>query len=107
MTARPRLRLPALTPNTLLALILITGLMGLAALVQVSLVGAKQVEDRATSAATAQSLCSLIALFLPKPGDAPSTTERGRVVVSRFQSEYERLHCSELPAGPVPSVSPR
>lgn len=103
----PRPRVPALTPNVLLVGIIVTGLIGILALALSASVNAQQVEDRATSRATAESLCSLIGLFLPKPGDPPNTTERGRVVISRFQAEYQRLHCAELSTGPVPRVSPR
>lgn len=107
MTALSRIPRPALTPNVLLVGIIVTGLIGILALVQVASVNAQQVEDRATSRATAESLCSLISLFLPKPGDVPSDSERGRVVVSRFQAEYLRLHCAEQEGGPAPQVSPR
>lgn len=103
----PRPRVPALTPNVLLVGIIVTGLIGILALGLSASVNAKQVEDRATSKATTQSLCSLIGLFLPKAGDPPNTTERGRLVVSRFEAEYERLRCAELTKGPSPTISPR
>lgn len=108
MTVLRRLRLPTMTPNLLLALILVTGLIGIAALVQVSLLTANQVEDRAVSRSTNESLCAILRLFIPGPGDPPSTTERGRKLITTFRRQYEDvLKCPNPLSGPTPTISPR
>lgn len=98
-------RRPPLSPNVLFLGILVTGLIGIASLISVAQVNAQQVEDRASTRATQDSLCRLISLYLPKPGDAPPTTQRGRDVVDRFRAEYVRLECTATAAAPTPRPS--
>lgn len=40
-----------------------------------------------------QKLCPMITILLPLPGDPPSTTDRGRLIIERAERVARDFHC--------------
>lgn len=108
------------SPNALSAIIGVFALIAVAAFV-FSIMSLKtsvdQSADRAATRAAAEagqvsadaarrSLCRLMSIYLPKPGSAPPSTQRGREIVADFQAEYDALSCATVMVPARPSVTP-
>ena len=88
---------PRPTPFNLAVGLAVVFTMTMSGLTWTAVEASRTSEDRATSRATTQAFCDILRLYLD-PGLPPVTTERGRVQLTQFRTEYARLKCASAPA---------